>query len=75
MDSENILLEQMNNDDIDTSFVSPILSLMIYIVIIYYVFSMYVDDNITNLFIVIIVWFTFNSYKRDFEDVMKILCY
>jgi hypothetical protein len=75
MDSEIILVELMTNDDIETCCLSPSFSMIIYISIIYSVFSNYTDDNITNLFILVIMWFTFNCYKRDFDILMKNLCY
>jgi hypothetical protein len=75
MDSEIILLEQLLNDEIDTCCLSPFLSILVYLFIICVIFPMNVDNSITNIFIVVIVLFTFNSYKRDYDLLMKYLCY
>jgi hypothetical protein len=75
MDTELILLEQLTKDDIETSVMSAILPLMIYLCIVYSVFHHYVDDSVTNTFIGVIAWFTFQSYKQDFNLIIKNLCY
>jgi hypothetical protein len=75
MDTELILLELLTKDDIETTVMSPVLSIMIYICIIYSLFRLYEDDSVTNAFILAIGWFTFQSYKKEFNLIMKDLCY
>jgi hypothetical protein len=75
MDTEIILLEQLSNNDLETSCISPSLSVLLYISIVYSVFDNYTDDCITRLFIIMLVFYTFQSYKNEFEKLIKILHY
>jgi hypothetical protein len=75
MDTEIVLYEMLTTDEIEDSYLSPMISLVTYLFILYATVYKDIDDNITQFFSLLLVVYVFNSYRREFRDIIKCLHY
>jgi hypothetical protein len=75
MDSELILQETMTEDDIEPSLISPLISLLTYLVLFVVFVNMGTNDYIMFLLCSIITMLLIDTYRRDFLELLSELYY
>lgn len=75
MDTEIILHEMIHDDEIENSFISPLVSIISYIILLYFSLYIDIDDYITTFISFVIIFYIFHSYYMLFREFLPVLYY